>query len=97
MDVYENAAWPIKFTFTIPNIFQTNYVRIEHMSSDNKILKFIPSTCDFSDESNNDIFGLDNEPGKRPTCFSSRNQLLTGNGSGDANNGNSDYKYNNGI
>lgn len=96
LDVYENAAWPIKFTFTIPRIYRTNYVRIEHQSSDNKIIKFIPSTCDFSDDMNKNVYG-DNEPGKRPTCNSSRHDLLIGVAGGASNDGNSNYKYNNGI
>jgi hypothetical protein len=75
-DIWRNAAWPIKFSFT-PNVDLTPssgvYVTIQHTSAvdGNSItaqkFSFIASTCDFSD--NPDI---DNSFGKRPPCFPMR-------------------------
>ena len=69
-NIYENAAWPLKFVFNVPRLPEGGYMVIDHKTVENdntKIFNFITSTCEFSDSINNGY--IDNTIGLRPNCY----------------------------
>ena len=97
-DIYENGAYPLRFIFTIPPVVNGGFMRIEHESTSSKIFNFIASTCDFSDNINQQF--ISNKFGERPMCYATRNELqLNENENVDAStiNGNANENYHSGL
>lgn len=75
-DIYENGAWPIKFTFNSNiDLINGGYILIRQtntMYNSNKF-NFIASTCDFSDNNlvlnNQENSESSNDFEKKPMCF----------------------------
>lgn len=74
-DIYENASWPINIKFTLNNSLDKSvYVLIKHNNpSNSSILKFIPSTCNFTNFSINQK----NKKLQSIKCFSLNNNEQT--------------------
>lgn len=68
-DIFRSGAWPIKFTVSSNNdITATGFLLITHNNAgDSNKFNFIPSTCDFSD--NTSSSSIDNSMGKRGSCY----------------------------
>lgn len=73
-DIYENGAWPIKFIMDLPPLREGGYVKIENISNLDSIFNFIPSTCDFSEDTTGNLL-LGTDLGKRAQCYSTYNTL----------------------
>lgn len=69
-NIYENAAWPIKFNFSFnSDLLNGGYVLVQHTNAklNANMMNFIASTCDFSENiSDNDNNW--NDYGLRPIC-----------------------------
>lgn len=70
-DIYQNAAWPVKFVFSVnSNLNNGGYLLIQQTNTKENASKanFIASTCDFS-ENNDYNSGISNVLDSRPVCF----------------------------
>jgi hypothetical protein len=63
-EIFENGSFQLKFNLKVPKVESDGTLLIEHVSTANTVFSFVPSTCDFSDNSDSSFLNI----GIRPIC-----------------------------
>lgn len=63
-DIFENGTFQLKFNIRIPGVSSDGVIQVTHVSTRNTVFSFVPSTCDFSENSDGKYTTL----GLRPVC-----------------------------